>query len=130
MPGMMWDPRRVPNHVGLGPRWRWAATNFPAPAGARGVSIPDLALAVGLRAALVEARVHVDGAQERVSRAEVIALAPAPGLGLDAVEELVGDDVAHVHTAAAAIGARDGLATSTAVVIGRAAVTGLVAAVA
>jgi len=61
----------------------------------------DLALAVVLRATLREVRVLVGGVQERVSRIEVPALAVAVlVLGLDAVEEGVGDEPTHVCGAA------------------------------
>jgi len=60
----------------------------------------DLALAVGVRAATREARERAGGAQERAPRVEVLALAPVPGLGLDSVEERLGDDAGHGRAAA------------------------------
>jgi len=54
----------------------------------------DLALA--LHRPATEAFVRVGGAQERTSGVEVFALAPVPGLVLDAVEECVGDNASHV----------------------------------
>jgi len=93
----------------------------------------DLALAVGFRAAMGEGGVRAAGsAQERPPRVEVTALAPAPGLGLDAVEKCVGDDAAYVRAAATA-GSRAGAGlarVAVAVVEARAAVTELAAAVA
>ena len=65
----------------------------------------DLALAVVRRAAVREVGVRAGGVQERVPRVEAAALAPAPGLGLDAVEERVGDDATNVRAAAAAAAA-------------------------
>ena len=61
----------------------------------------DLAPAVVLRAAMREVRVLVGGIEERVSRVEVPALAVTVlVLGLDTVEEGVGDDATHVCAAA------------------------------
>jgi hypothetical protein len=62
----------------------------------------NLALALDLGAAMREARVRGDGLEERASRVEASALAPAPGMGLDAVEEGLGDDPRHGRAAAAA----------------------------
>jgi len=90
----------------------------------------DLALA--LHRPATEAFVRVGGAQERTSGVEVLALAPVPGLVLDAVEECVGDNVSHVPTTTAATAARAArarLAPVATVVVGRAAVTELAAAV-
>jgi len=89
----------------------------------------DLALA--LHRPATEAFVRVGGAQERAPGVEVLALAPVPGLVLDAVEECVGDNASHVptSTAAAARAARARLAPVAAVLVGRAAVTELAAAV-
>ena len=67
----------------------------------------DLALALGLGAAVREARVRVDGAQERAPRVEALALARARGLVLDAVEEGVGDDAGHVLRGGRAGGAEE-----------------------
>ncbi len=94
----------------------------------------DLALALHLRPAMGEAWVRLDGAQERAPGVEVLALAPAPGLVLDAVEEGAGDDASHVRTtattaaAAAARAARARLAPVATVLVGRAAVAELAAA--
>ena len=61
----------------------------------------DLAPAIVLRAATREVRVLVGGVQERASLVEVPALAVAVlVLGLDAVEEGVGDEATHVCGAA------------------------------
>lgn len=95
----------------------------------------ELALAVGLRSGTGEAGVRAGGAQERPSRveAQATALAPAPGLGLDAAEKCVGDDATHVRAAATGAPgrARAGLArVAIAVVEAGAAVTELAAAVA
>jgi len=91
----------------------------------------NLALDLDLRAAMREARVRGDGLEEHASRVEAYALAPAPGLGLDAVEGL-GDDARHGRAAAASSGsgapARARLAPLAAVVAGLAAVTELAAA--
>jgi len=90
----------------------------------------DLALARHRPA--TEAFVRVGGAQERTPGVEVLALAPARGLVLDAVEECVGDNATHVPTtttAAAARAARARLAPVATVVVRRAAVTELAAAV-
>jgi hypothetical protein len=51
----------------------------------------DLVLALGLGAAVHEARLRVGCVQERAMHVEVLALTPAV-LGLDAVEERVSDD--------------------------------------
>lgn len=52
----------------------------------------NLAVALDLGGAMREARVRGDGLEERASHVEASALAPAPGMGLDAVEEGLGDD--------------------------------------
>ena len=62
----------------------------------------DLALALRLRAAMREGRERVGSAHERAPRVEILALAPVPGLGLDAVEERLGDDARHGRAGAAA----------------------------
>ena len=51
----------------------------------------DLTLAVGLRAVAREPRVRAGSLQEGAQRVEADALAPCPGVGLDAVEEQAGD---------------------------------------
>lgn len=62
----------------------------------------DLALALRLRAAMREGRKRVGSAHERAPCVEILALAPVPGLGLDAVEECLGDDARHGRAAAVA----------------------------
>jgi hypothetical protein len=62
----------------------------------------DLALAIRLRAAVREARERAGGAHERAPRVEILALAPVPCVGPDAVEERLGDDARHGRATAAA----------------------------
>ena len=94
----------------------------------------DLAPAVGRGAAAREVGVRARGAQERGPRVEGCALAPGPGLGLDAAEERGGDDARHgragagAGAAAAAPRARARLAPFAAVGAGGAAVAVLAAA--
>ena len=65
------------------------------------VATGELALAVGLlRATAREGRERAGGAQERAPCVQVLALAPVPGLGLDSVEECLGDDAGHGYAAA------------------------------